>query len=205
MTDLKTVRYVAVASLYIAAAVVFVEGLGSEKQFLKATSWIPGAIMVALTLYERWLWKFPLLGKRPILSGTWKADLTSTWPDPAAKSNAVTTRTVYFVFRQTATLLTITMHTELSGSQTLASQLLKGTADDTYSLSWIYHNTSQEDQQKSRNHYGSVIAEQVGGRKVSQIRGNYFTDRKTTGSFATVGDRKRKRASSLADAQTLFA
>jgi hypothetical protein len=204
MTDLKTIRYVAVAALYIAAAVIFVEGLGSEKQFLKATSWIPGAIMVALTLYERWLWKFPLLGKRPILSGTWKADLTSTWKDPKQPDVPVQ-RTVYFVFRQTATLLTITMHTELSASQTLASQLLKGTADDTYALSWIYHNTSQEDQEKSPNHYGSVIAEQVGGRKVTQIRGNYFTDRKTTGSFATVGDRKRRRASSLADAQKLFA
>jgi hypothetical protein len=201
MTDPKVVRYIAVVVLYLAAAVVFVEGLGSEKQFLKATSWIPGAIMIALTLYERWLWKFGPWGL-PILSGTWRVTLNSNWRDPAAPDTPVI-RTGYFVFRQTATLFSVTLYTNESGSLTLASQLQKQN-DGQYSLSWVYENVSQLDPKVSPMHFGSVVAQQVSGRKVREIRGVYFTNRKSDGSFCTSGKRNRKRASSFASAEELL-
>ena len=78
LIDPKAIRWTAIITLYVAAAVILFEGLGSEKQFLQRTSWIPAAIVVALTIYEHWLWKVGPFGI-PVLDGTWKAVLTSNW------------------------------------------------------------------------------------------------------------------------------
>lgn len=201
LIDPKAVRWTAIITLYIAAAVILFEGLGSEKQFLQRTSWVPAAIVVALTIYEHWLWKIGPLGI-PVLDGTWKVVLTSNWRDPDDQDTAVV-RSGYFVFRQTATLLSVTLYTEESGSLTLASHLQRE-KNGQYSLSWMYQNVSQLDPKKSPMHYGAVVTHQLSGRRPSNIRGVYFTNRLSDGSFKTSGERNPRRAGTFSDAEQLF-
>lgn len=201
MNDPKQARIVAVVTLYIAALIVLVEGIGSEKQFLKATSWVPLAIMLVLTTYERWLWKIGPVGV-PILAGTWRVALTSSYEDPNAPGLPIV-RTGYLICIQTATQLTVRLLTAESSSVSLASKLQRR-GDSQYELSWVYQNTPRAlIQDQSPVHFGSVIAENLSGRRIQSVSGSYFTSRRTIGEFVA-SDRKRKIASSMGAATILF-
>jgi len=203
MTEPRLVRIVVLITLYLAAAVIFIEGLGSERAFLQDTSWIPLAIVAALTIYDRVLWRVGPWGI-PILRGTWKATLESSWRSESAPDVPVT-RTAYFVFRQTSSRFTVNMYSEESSSQTFASQLLR-LGDGQYELSWVYLNTPQVLKTVtgvSAIHHGGVVADNISGRQIQERHRWYFTSRETVGDFRTT-NHSRTIARSLNAAKTLF-
>ena len=201
MNGPRQARLVAVATLYVAAVVVLVEGLGSEKKFLQATSWIPLAIVAVLTAYDKWLWQVGPIGV-PVLRGTWKVVLTSSYRDPDAPDVPIV-RTGYFVCRQTSTQLSVNLFTDESSSVTLASKLQRR-GDNQYELSWVYQNTPHVlIHDRSPIHFGSVIADAIAGRRVKDMNGLYFTSRRTVGDFEAF-DHNRRVVSSHQEAKKLF-
>ncbi len=201
MTGPKQARYIAIATLYIAAIIIFLEGLGSEKKFLSATSWLPLAIMICLEVYDRWAWAWLPRGV-PVVKGTWKVQLVSSWRDPASPDIPVT-REGYLVCRQTASQLWVRLYTNESSSVSLATRLEKR-GDGQFELSWIYENTPDILlHERSPIHFGSVIAQSLSDRRVTIMRGSYFTSRKTIGNFIAT-DRNPRTMSSLQGAESLF-
>ena len=195
----SAVRITALITLYLAAAVILAEGIGSEAKFLRATSWIPFAVLLATSGYNQFLWRFGPVGP-PVLFGTWKVQFVSSWDKEEADQG---TRHAYLLIRQTATSLTLTLITHESISRSLAATLERR-ADGQYDLSWIYENVPPIDQREaSPIHFGSALAFGIRPRKPALIEGWYFTDRLTTGTIRAQC-RKRGYPASWSDALAAF-
>jgi SMODS-associating 2TM, beta-strand rich effector domain len=90
------------AILMIAAALwgcmLIIEGLSITPAYFHPFSTVLGVIMALLGLFDVWLWRLKLLQgwfvKRPVLNGTWRAEIRSNWVDPATGLSATTYRLV---------------------------------------------------------------------------------------------------------------
>jgi SMODS-associating 2TM, beta-strand rich effector domain len=202
MTDPKQARYVAIGTLYVASLIILIEGIGSTTKFIQSTSWIPLAVVIVATVYERWAWAWGPFGV-PRIGGTWRITMHSTWTSGDEAEKPVV-RSGYLVVRQTATQLTINLMTSESPSISLAARLQKR-GDNQYELSWIYQNVpSASLREGSPIHFGCAIAEYVAGRNVQRLAGSYFTDRKTTGDFVATDNRRRIRVASWKEGEDVF-
>src|SRR5579863_2692717 len=79
------------AILLVASAVwgglLIFGGVDVSAQWFQPFSKVLGAMLFLLSLFDLWLWKWPIfhpwLVKRPVIDGTWRAELRSDWIDPA--------------------------------------------------------------------------------------------------------------------------
>src|SRR5438874_3975270 len=86
------------------AAMLLAQGTSLRVSFLRPYSAAVGAGVVALVAYDRWLWRWSLvrrLSHLPVLRGTWRGTLTSTWKDRAS-GKAISPIPVFLAVRQTA-------------------------------------------------------------------------------------------------------
>lgn len=96
------------AMLLFAAAVwgvaLMLSGLPSTGEYLRPFSVVVGSLVVALSLFDLWLWRVPVLRgwfvRRPHLWGTWRVTFQSSWVDPAT-GTPIGPRNGYMVVRQT--------------------------------------------------------------------------------------------------------
>ena len=86
-TQIKVVISLAVV---IWGVLLFLQGVRLKTDYLKPYSIVVGGVILVGTLYDLYLWRtwpFSLFGPRPVLRGTWRGQLKSTWQD--AKTRAV--------------------------------------------------------------------------------------------------------------------
>lgn len=167
---------------------------------------VVSALSLVLLIFEVWAWQLPLINgwiiQRPVLHGTWKTLLHSDWINPETNAG-IPAIECFIVVRQTASKLSIRIVTRESRSETVSTGIER-CMDGTFEVSCTYRNKPKSIyRHRSEVHYGAMLLA-VEGLKPSSIEGEYWTDRKTTGSVV-LSERKSQTAMTFEDAEVLFA
>ncbi|MBX7500646.1 hypothetical protein K3181_04250 [Qipengyuania sp. YG27] len=166
---------------------------------------VVGAVSGVMLLFDAWAWKLPIfrgwLIKRPYVHGTWKVELQSDWVNPET-NEGVPTIHCFLVVRQTASQISLRLITEESSSETVSAGV-EACSDGTFEISCAYRNKPKSMYRyRSQIHYGAMLLS-VESATPTRLEGEYWTDRKTTGSV-TLTDRKSKTPMTFNEAQALY-
>jgi hypothetical protein len=136
-------------------------------------------------LYERWGWRWSLLHKigvvrTPVVIGTWKGELTSDYDDGSGPRDPFT---VYVAVSQSLTTVAVHLLSIESTSVPVAGGIAR-TETGFPAIGYLYRNRPRVELRQSRSpmHYGGAMIEIV-GVPATGLNGEYWTDRKTIGSF----------------------
>ena len=128
-------------------------------------------VTIMIAVYERVLWKFNPFESVPKLSKKYEGTFVSTHDGQ--------TREATLKIKQTLLSIQITMDTQESCSQSIVASITKCLSEPE--LRFIYTNTpSHAVRDRSEIHYGTAVL-RVGD--TVELKGEYFTDRKTTGDM----------------------
>lgn len=198
----KAIVYAA-AGIWTIAMLVSGQILSSD---LLRPLWTVTSVVVLLSIiFERWLWKLPFLHawfvKRPVLTGTWRAELRSNWKD--ASDTVIPPVEGYVVIRQTLLNLSLRLLTKESSSLLVGTEIVCS-ADGLYCVSGIYRNEPRyQDRSHSEIHFGAVWL-QVIDTPTQMLQGHYWTDRNTAGEMQ-LADRQKAKFQDFKSAQAHYA
>lgn len=164
------------------AVLLFVSGVTLKPSYLKPLSMAVSSAYFVLLAFDRALWRIPLVARlfhRPVLRGTWRGEMRSTWIDPAT-GEGVAPIPIFLAIRQTYSTIAMRMMTEESSSRSLVASL-EAPRDDVARASSTYQNIPRLlIQGRSRIHHGALMLE-VQGTRADRLSGSYWTDRDTKG------------------------
>ncbi|MER7417754.1 hypothetical protein ABT346_13390 [Micromonospora peucetia] len=165
-------------------------------RYLGAVAAVAVILILAFDLFA-WRWLPYWLVKRPMLRGTWKARLRSSWLDSDGHQ---VEKTCYIVIDQTFSKVSIAMIFDISDSTSVAADIVSEGSRPILSCTYrsSAHALSQSD---NPPHRGALSLYVAMSSRVS-LEGDYWTERKTTGRIATVG-RSKKLAGSHKEAEAL--
>jgi hypothetical protein len=198
----KAIIYTAVA---VWAIVLLVGGHKLSSDLLRPLSTVTSVVVLLSIAFELWLWKLPFLHgwlvKRPVIEGTWRAELRSNWKDPSGA--AILPVEGYVVIRQTFLNLSLRLLTKESSSHLVGTEIICS-VDGLYCVSGVYRNEPRyEDRSHSPIHYGAVWL-QVIDTATQMLEGHYWTDRNTAGEMRLT-ERQRKKFQEFQSAQAHYA
>jgi len=199
-----------ITSIILVAAAIWggllaLQGVGLEWNWLRPVSTVTGVVAGLLAVFDRWLWRIPLLHgwlvTVPDIAGTWKAAFQTTYVGPGEETPS-RPREAYMSIRQTFSDIRLRLMTQESTSTVIAATISRQ-PDGTHRLISVYLNEPEVSHRKQSGiHYGCLILE-VTARAPSQIRGTYWTDRATAGSLVLT-ERTNKIVHDHRDAQALY-
>lgn len=182
---------VGIAAIAWAVLLLF-QGASLQSSFVKPYAAAVAVVILCFEIFDRWLWRLglvPRLTGHPLLRGTWKGQLLSTWVDPETGDLAGPID-VFLVVRQTYSTIDARLISNESTSVSLVSSL-DARRDGVTTMQWTYRNTpGLLLQKRSRIHHGAVMLE-VHGTPPKRLSGYYWTDRDTKGEL-NFGSRSSK-------------
>jgi hypothetical protein len=198
----KAIIYTAVA---VWAIVLLVSGQKLSSDLLRPLSTVTSVVVLLSIAFELWLWRLPFLHrwlvKRPVIEGTWRAELRSNWKD--ATGATIPAVEGYVVIRQTLLNLSLRLLTKESSSHLVGTEIICS-VDGLYCVSGVYRNEPRyQDRSHSEIHYGAVWL-QVVDTPAQMLEGHYWTDRNTAGEMKLT-DRQRKKFQDFKSAQAHYA
>ena len=187
------------------AAHLWWQGIPLTWAMMAPFSGVVGAVSVFMFLFEAWLWRLLVfrgwLLKRPLLHGTWRVVLQSDWvnPDTAERIPPIH---CYMVIRQTASKLSLDLVTQESHSTTVSAGI-EDCRNGTFRVSCTYNNQPRNlYRHRSEVHFGAMLLD-VETVTPTALEGEYWTDRKTTGSL-DLSERNSKVCMTYKQAEALF-
>jgi hypothetical protein len=180
------------AAAIIWAPLLVMMGVGVAPAFVRPFNTVVGVVVILLWLCERWAWRWqwlhPWFVSTPVLRGTWRGVIVSTWVD-STTGQRVPPIEAYAAITQTASTIQIRMMTAESESQLLGASIVRDD-DGLPQLFGTYRNTPrQEVRHRSQIHHGGLFLN-IHGDPPRLLEGQYWTDRNTTGSL-TFEERSR--------------
>lgn len=162
---------------------LLVQGSVVPKSFFAPVSIVVGTLSTLLFCFDGWVWRWPgiiTLSKRPDIRGTWKGVLQSDWKDENGET--IDPIEIFMVIHQTFSSIYLRMLSPESSSVTLAAAINQE-IDGQFSIAVIYRNEPQLSiRDRSPIHHGGMKLVVVGEDK-QRLQGEYWTERKTTGSI----------------------
>src|SRR5215472_6964535 len=170
-TYAKAIIYTAVVVWAIA---LLATGQKISSDLLRPLSTVTSVVVLLSIAFELWLWKLPFLHgwlvKRPVLTGTWRAELRSNFKD--ASGAAIPPVEGYVVIRQTFLNLSLRLLTKESSSHLVGTEIVCS-VDGQYCVSGVYRNEPRyQDRGHSEIHYGAVWL-QVIDAPTEMLEGHY--------------------------------
>ncbi len=198
----KAIIYTAVA---VWAVVLLIGGQKLSSDLLRPVSAVTSIVVLLSIAFELWLWKLPVLRgwlvKRPVIEGTWRAELSSNWQD--AGGAAIPPVRGYVVIRQSLLNLSLRLLTEESSSHLVGTEIVC-TVDGLYCVSGVYRNEpNYRERGHSPIHYGAVWLQVIQSPE-QMLQGHYWTDRNTAGEMRLT-DRRKEKFQDFASAQAHYA
>jgi hypothetical protein len=184
----QTWAIVGVAALLWLALSVFGLASGGGVSVVLTLSDIIPALLIVGAIYERWLWRWPLLHQTglvftPVVIGTWRGELASFWENPTTHERPAM-KTVYLAIEQTVTTIAVRLLTDESTSQQIAGSVTR--SESGYpAISYNYRNEPDLEFRRgnvSPIHYGGALLKIV-GKPASGLEGEYWTDRNSSGQL----------------------
>lgn len=127
-------------------------------------------------IFQGWLIPFP------VLEGTWSGLMKSTWTDPAT-SKTLQPIPFTLVIRQSFLTINCSIYTKESSSISYSADILVDR--ETKKRQLIYHYTNRPKasvRNRSEIHDGTALLD-IMGAKPNEMKGEYWTSRKTTGDI----------------------
>ena len=179
-------------------------GVSVKPSWVRHTLTALSLLLLLVGVIDRWAWRLPFLQPwlvtRPVLIGTWKAELV---PDPEDDSSGSASVEAFMVVAQTLSTLSMRLLTAESSSELIADSITRG-KDGRFRVVGAYVNEPrlQLRGRSSEIHNGAFILD-VHGEPPHAMDGHYWTDRRTRGTLRLKG-RVDKRYASFDDAQSVL-
>jgi hypothetical protein len=167
------------------ALILLAQGIVVPLSFFKPLNYIVLAALMIIFAFDKWMWKwrpirFIFSIHTPVLNGTWKGTLLSSWINPATGSG-IPPINAFLSVTQTYSFINVKLLTRES-----SSDLLNGTIDENkgvFRLLGTYLNEPRMSvRDRSQIHFGS-IAISVHEGNPPRLEGKYWTDRDTKGEM----------------------
>jgi hypothetical protein len=199
------VKAIIYTTVVLWALTLLLSGQHLSSALLRPLSAVTSAVVLLSVAFEFWLWKLPALQgwlvKRPVIEGTWRAEILSNWKNDSG--NTLPPIEGYVVIKQTLLNLSLRLMTSESSSHLIGTEIVCA-SDGTYCVSGVYQNEPRyQDRNHSEIHFGAVWL-QVVGSPAHIIQGHYWTDRKTAGEMRLT-ERQEIELADFKSAQTYFA
>jgi hypothetical protein len=167
----------------VAIAIVWATRGNIDVTYAKALVTASGVVVLFLLAYDRWAWRWPpfrSLTRRPILHGTWKAELRTSYP-----ARAHETIECYLAITQTYSQICVDMLFDRSSSRSMSGDLVfEGGRCVLY---YIFY-TQAGALHREGNPPGRGGAALVVSREPDlYLEGDYWTERDTRGTVRTLG------------------
>ena len=167
----------------------------------KVLGFMPAMVVLLFWIFDNWIWRLSWVGSlimRPNLNGTWAGTLTSMRPDDKGTEITYPAKPVYLSIRQTFVSLNVMLFSEESRSGS-HSAALQPDAAGGFSVLYNYANIPElRVRERSRPHDGTAKLS-LPSRIATSCEGEYWTDRRSRGSF-TVTRKSRCQSGSYEDA-----
>ena len=137
-------------------------------------------------IFVRWAWKCRIfqggLVPFPILEGTWSGLMKSTWVNPAT-DKTLPPIPFTLVIRQSFLTINCSIFTNESSSISYSADILVDKETNRKQLIYHYANKPQASvRNRSEIHDGTAVLDIIGGKPV-EMKGEYWTSRRTTGDI----------------------
>lgn len=167
---------------------LFLVGLQLEATWT-AFKQLPTVLTIEMTLwglFVKWGWRYKIfqnwLVPFPLIQGTWKGMLTSTWIDPVTQ-NSIDPIEMYLVIRQSFISIHCTVFTRESESRSHSATIHVDYDSGEKRLVYTYTNkprTTVRDRSAIHDGTASLL---IVNTPPSELRGEYWTSRKSTGEI----------------------
>lgn len=167
---------------------IFLTELGPDPVWSAITK-IPTVITIDFgfwLFFVKWAWKWKIfqgwLVPFPVLEGTWEGVMRSTWFDPAS-GNSLPPIPLVLIIRQSFLSINCSMHTEEASSISYSADIIIDS--ETKRTQLIYHYTNRPQvsvRHRSEIHDGTALLYVIND-KPREMKGEYWTSRKTTGDI----------------------
>jgi len=166
----------------------------SLKQLYSLVSFVVLVDNLLIVLFVKYLWKLRALRgwlvSVPNLNGCWIGEIQSTWVDPLT-GRRIDPIPVILNVKQTYLGFSCFMLTGEMRSDSISYQFLYDKDKQINQLIYTYTSTPKQTvKDRSSYHFGTVAFSLTEDKSLSMV-GNYWTDRKTTGTI-TLTYRQRK-------------
>lgn len=173
-------------AITIAAAVwavlLVLQGVKLGESYLRPYEIAAGVAVLALSAYDLLLWRFrPFVwfAAKPVLRGTWKGMLKTTWVDPTTGTTPGPIE-VYLAIHQTYSTVSVALLAAESQSGSMAAEVSQEWPD-RYKLVASYMNVPRQlVRVGSPIHHGTMLLG-IAGKRPARLEGSYWTDRGTQG------------------------
>ena len=180
------IQVITFAIIWVLLILISTHGLSINLEALKVLPEVVTIYTVLYLLFVKWGWRWTFLQSWlvpfPNLQGTWQGTLQSTWVHP---DTGRTPPPIPFilVIKQTFSSISCVLYTEESSSYSSAALLSEEDDSGIKRLSYVYTNTPELTARgRSPIHDGAAILRIITNPE-RQLRGEYWTNRKTTGEM----------------------
>lgn len=186
------VQAIVAATVIVWAGLLLLQGVDITFSYLRPYSLVVGVVLILFYVFDKWVWQLPPIArllKRPVLAGTWKGELRSSWTDRQT-GIAAGSAVVFLLIRQTYDSIYLRLTTAESSSQSETADLHMS-SDGVPEIVTTYRNSpALHLRRQSPIHYGTMRLE-VHGNPPSRLEGAYWTDRETRGEVVFTAHTRR--------------
>lgn len=165
------------------AAIVVVGGGQLESAWMKPLGLASSVVVFVILGLDRWAWRWPVVRRvvrRPVLRGTWKAELRTTYEGRAGEAIEA-----YLVIRQTLSKITATMLFDRSNSTSMSADLV--CEDDRWTLYYLFRSDKHALETADNPPARGAAHITVGRSPRLHLEGDYWMERGTSGRVRTLG------------------
>lgn len=173
---------IALAAL-VSGAVVVASGGSVDINLAKAVATASTVVILFLLAFDKWLWRWPgirRLHRRPILHGTWKTELQTSYP--SRKEELIE---CYLAIDQTYSRISVRMLFDRSRSSSMSGDLVRenGGCVLYYVFSSDKHSLEPDTNPPARGAAELTVAM----KPAPHLEGDYWMERGTKGRVRTTG------------------
>lgn len=190
MPSTSWARIVIALAAAITAGVMILMGDKVNSDFVKSVSVASSAVILFLLAFERWLWRLPgvnHLAQRPVLNGTWRTELRTTYKDRGDE-----TIEAYLVVDQTYSRICVRMLFDRSQSVSMSANLLRESGRCL--LYYVFRSDKHATEPATNPHSRGAADLVVETEPRIHLEGDYWMEVGTKGRILTTGHSAKRYA-----------
>lgn len=191
------------ATAVLLTAFVLVDARTTENLPLRWAGWVAFIVVVASAMFDHYMWRQRLVRRlcwnRPLLAGTWKAELHSTYEHEGERWPPVP---AYAVVQQTFSEVHVTIFMENGGVSESGTESLRRSRGRVYRLEYLFRYAPTQEFRDSNPLRDGACVMRVQGPDPTEVGGEYWTSAGSRGDIR-LWDRRDEMAESFTRAAAL--
>lgn len=159
-----------------------------DQRWLRALGGVISIVVLLLVVFDRWMWRWPLVNrfvKRPVLLGTWKATLSSNWPDRET-GQPISPMDAYLVIRQTYSRVSVRALFRGSRSEHIVGDIVRSPTGPPV-LWFMFRSEAHALHRDGNPPRRGAAALVISSAPTLRMQGDYWTEEETRGEVQTHG------------------